>query len=138
MVNMRTYSELARYSSFVERFEYLKLLGSVGVDTFGRNRYLNQMFYRSPRWKHVRDQIILRDNGCDLGIEGYDISSRALIHHINPITEDDILEDRECLYDPDNLITVSFDTHNAIHYGDPKLLRLTLIESRHPHDTRLW
>lgn len=123
--------------SFEERFNYLKLKGSVGHDTFGFDRYLNQKFYKSREWKDLRNHIILRDNGCDLGIEGYDIFGRILIHHINPLTPDDIRHSSDGLLDPDNLICVSHDTHNAIHFGDETLLRKDPVV-RSPGDTRLW
>lgn len=134
----KSYRELCHISSFEERFEYLKLVGRVGEDTFGRARSLNQVFYQSPKWKKVRDDILLRDNGCDLGMPGYETGKRAIVHHINPITEEDILEDRDCLYDPDNLITVAFDTHNAIHYGDPALMQIAVQQERRPNDTCPW
>lgn len=134
----KSYTELKRLSSFEDRFQYLKLTGKIGEETFGRSRPSNQRFYQSPKWKSVRDQIILRDSGCDLGVRGYEIHSRALVHHINPISESDILNDRDCLYDPDNLITVRFDTHNAIHYGNSDLLEITVKTERSPNDTCPW
>lgn len=134
----KTYRELCRYSSFEDRFEYLKLVGRVGEETFGRSRYLNQMFYTSDRWLHTRDQILLRDSGCDMGMDGHEIWKGAIVHHINPITEEDILEDRDCLYDPENLVTVSFETHNAIHYGDPQMLKVAIQQERRPNDTCPW
>lgn len=134
----KTYRELCRYSSFEDRFEYLKLVGRVGEETFGRARYLNQVFYTSDRWLRTRDQVLLRDEGCDLGLEGHEIFKSAIVHHINPITEEDILEDRDCLYDMDNLITVSLATHNAIHYGDPEMLKVAIQQERRPNDTCPW
>lgn len=114
---MRSYSKLKDYVSFTERLEYLKLDGTVGADTFGVDRYLNQMFYRSAEWKRVRDFVIVRDNGCDLGVSGYEIGEKILIHHMNPITAEDIKSRSLFLLDPEFLICVSHDTHNAIHYG---------------------
>jgi hypothetical protein len=121
-MSIKTYSELMSLSSFKERYEYLRLRGNVGVDTFGFDRYLNQNFYRSAEWRRVRDQVIVRDNGCDLGIEDRMIPGRILIHHMNPITEKDILYHSEFLMDPEYLICVSHNTHNAIHYGDDSIL----------------
>ena len=134
----RTYSELITLPTFEERFKYLQLNGAVGRDTFGFDRYLNQYIYqRSQRWKSVRDKIIVRDNGCDLGVEGYSIYGRIIIHHINPISVEDILSDRDWIFDPEFLICVSHRTHNAIHYGDESLLPQTLIE-RTKNDTCPW
>lgn len=134
----RTYSELITLPSFEERFKYLQLNGAVGRDTFGFDRYLNQYIYqRSQRWKSVRDKIIVRDNGCDLGVEGYSIYGRIIIHHMNPISVEDILSDRDWIFDPEFLICVSHRTHNAIHYGDESLLPQTLIE-RTKNDTCPW
>lgn len=133
----RSYSELRKLSTFKERYDYLKLNGRVGAETFGYNRYVNQRFYRSTEWKHIRDQIIIRDNGCDLGVEGYDLHSRIYIHHLNPMTVDDIDQGRQMILDPDNLICVSFDTHQAIHFGDESLLPQLPIE-RISGDTCPW
>ena len=134
----RTYSELITLPTFEERFKYLQLNGAVGRDTFGFDRYLNQYIYqRSQRWKSVRDKIIIRDNGCDLGVEGYSIYGRIIIHHMNPISVEDILSDREWIFDPEFLICVSHRTHNAIHYGDESMLPQTLIE-RTKNDTCPW
>lgn len=113
----RTYTDLSGISSFAERLEYLKLDGTVGTDTFGFDRYLNQMFYRSAEWKRIRDIVIIRDNGCDLGVSGYEIGGKILIHHMNPITAEDIKNRSEFLLNPNYLVCVSHDTHNAIHYG---------------------
>ena len=121
-MSIKTYSELMSLSSFKERYDYLSLRGNVGVDTFGFDRYLNQNFYRSAEWRRVRDQVIVRDNGCDLGIEDRMIPGRILIHHMNPITEKDILYHSDFLMDPEYLICVSHNTHNAIHYGDESIL----------------
>lgn len=134
----RTYLELITLPTFEERFKYLQLNGAVGRDTFGFDRYLNQYIYqRSQRWKSVRDKIIVRDNGCDLGVEGYSIYGRIIIHHMNPISVEDILSDRDWIFDPEFLICVSHRTHNAIHYGDESLLPQTLIE-RTKNDTCPW
>lgn len=141
-MKIRSYSELIKLRTFEERFEYLKLGGEVGIPTFGSDRYLNQELYRSNRWRGiggVRNKVILRDNGCDLGVEGYDIFSKKgiYIHHMNPITIDDILEERDWVYDPEYLICCSYETHNAIHYGDIDLLPKK-FEERKPGDTTLW
>ena len=137
MKNIKTYSELITIPTFEERFEYLKLDGQVGVETFGFNRYLNQAFYKSDEWLSIRDYVITRDNGCDLGMEGYEIYGRILIHHINPITKDDIIQRSRILLDPENLITTVKRTHDAIHYGDSNLLMRTPIERR-KNDTCPW
>ena len=137
MKNIKTYSELITIPTFEERFEYLKLDGQVGVETFGFNRYLNQAFYKSDEWLSIRDDIITRDNGCDLGMEGYEIYGRILIHHINPITKDDIIQRSRILLDPENLITTVKRTHDAIHYGDSNLLMRAPIERR-KNDTCPW
>ena len=121
-MGIKTYSELISLPTFEERFRYLQLKGSVGKDTFGFDRYLNQNFYRSAAWKRVRDQVIIRDNGCDLGIEDRLIYGKVLIHHMNPINVRDILDLTEFLLNPEYLICVSHATHNAIHYGDEDLL----------------
>lgn len=121
-MSIKTYSELITIPTFEERFEYLQLKGSVGKDTFGYDRYLNQVLYRSPEWKRLRNQIIIRDCGCDLACKGYDIHSKVLIHHLNPITVEDVLARSRKVFDPDNLVCVSHNTHNAIHYGDVDLL----------------
>lgn len=134
---MRTYSELVKLPTYVERFEYLKLQGSVAKETFGFDRYLNQILYNSREWKNVRREVIIRDQACDLGIEGYDILERPLIHHMNPINMEDILNRNPDIFNPEFLITVSFNTHNAIHYGDKSLLILEPV-IRRPGDTKLW
>lgn len=134
---IRTYSELIKHETFEERFLYLKLGGVVGLDTFGHARYLNQLLYTSGKWKHLRNDIIIRDNGCDLGCEGYDIHGSVTIHHIEPITIDDIRYQRPIVYDPENLITTTHRTHNAIHYGDDTLLAVVPIE-RTKNDTCPW
>lgn len=134
---VRTYEELITYKTFEERYSYLRLIGKVGVETFGYDRYMNQMFYRSKEWKRIRDIIILRDNGCDLGVEGYEIRDKVLIHHMNPISVDDIKNASEYLMNPRYLITVSFNTHQAIHYGTQLNLLTNPIERR-PNDTSPW
>jgi len=135
--DIKTYKELIKFSTFEERFKYLKLDGVVGDESFGSYRYLNQKFYTSTEWKRLRDYIISRDNGNDLGIEGYSIMYRPLIHHIVPITKEDIIKVSSRLVDPDNLITVSHKTHNAIHYGDEEILNYGL-NCRSKNDTILW
>lgn len=135
---IRTYTELSKLKTFDERFKYLQLKGHIGVDTFGFDRYMNQTFYRSRDWKRIRDWIILRDNGCDLGIEGRDVYGRNIvIHHMNPIAPEDILDRTDYLLNPDYLITTSRLTHNAIHYGDETLLPREPVE-RKPFDTCPW
>ena len=136
-MSIRTYSELITLPTFEERFKYLQLNGQVGKDTFGFDRYINQNFYRSLEWKRVRDKVILRDNGCDLGVEGYEIHGRILIHHMNPITIKDIESMSEYLLNPEYLISTVHNTHNAIHYGDESLLITAPIERR-KNDTCLW
>lgn len=134
---IRTYKELIQIPTFTERFEYLKLSGRVGLETFGFERYLNQKFYRSAEWKRVRDLVITRDIGRDLAMAGYEIHGKLYIHHMNPITSDDILDATEYLLNPDYLITTTHDTHNAIHYGDSTLLVNEFVE-RTPNDTCPW
>ena len=134
---IRTYSELSNLQTFKERFDYLKLNGKVGEDTFGHSRFLNQDFYSSPEWRRTRRNIIVRDNGCDMGLEGYSIQGRIYVHHINPITVDDILERRPCLSDPENLICVSSMTHEAITYGIEDMLPTDPV-IRRPNDTCPW
>lgn len=134
---MRTYTQLIKLPTFEERFEYLKLDGTVGEDTFGFDRYLNQIFYRSPEWNRVRDEVIIRDNGCDLGIPGHEIYGRILIHHMNPIAVKDILDRADILLNPEYLISTVHRTHNAIHYGNINLLPKGPIV-RTPNDTCPW
>lgn len=136
-MTIKTYSELIKLPTFIDRYRYLRLDGRVGKDTFGFDRYMNQVFYRSQRWKTVRDHVIIRDNGCDLGIEGHDIHGRILIHHMNPISMEDIENESEFLLDPEFLISTIHNTHNAIHYGDESLLITTPVE-RHKNDTCPW
>lgn len=136
-MSIKTYSELITLPTFEERYRYLRLRGAVGQDTFGFDRYLNQAFYRSAEWKRIRDLVIIRDNGCDLALEGHEIYGRILIHHMNPITVKDIQAASEFLLNPDYLICVTHATHNAIHYGDENLLVKAPIE-RTKNDTCPW
>lgn len=133
----RTYSELRRYATLEDRFHYLKLGGIVGRDTFGFDRYLNQDFYRSVLWRRARDHVIARDLGCDLGVPGYEIHDRVYVHHMNPMTPDDIKHSNVDILDPEYLICVTLRTHNAVHYGDDSLLPKQFIPRR-PGDTKLW
>ena len=134
---IRTYNELMLLPTFEERFEYLKLSGRVGEETFGFDRWLNQKFYRSSEWKHLRDQVIIRDNGCDLGVEGREIYGKILIHHMNPITKKDILDRTDLLLNPMYLISVTKQTHDAIHYSDDSILmKDPIVRSR--NDTCPW
>lgn len=137
MSKIRTYSELSQLETFEERFDYLSLGGHVGISTFGFDRWINQQFYASTQWKNVRHQVILRDNGCDLGITGREIHVALVVHHINPMESGDILHDDGWILDPEFLITTTHDTHNAIHYGDKSKLRMPFVE-RVPGDTKLW
>lgn len=137
MMSVKRYSELITLPTFEERFRYLKLDGKVGEDTFGFDRYLNQVFYRSQKWKSIRDYVIVRDNGCDLAVEGYEIHGRILIHHMNPISLKDLETESEFLLDPEYLITTVHNTHNAIHYGDESLLFTVPVE-RTKNDTCPW
>ena len=134
----KSYHEAMQFASFDDRFAYLKLSGKVGIPTFGNERHLNQSFYRSQRWKHIRDEVIIRDDACDLAVPGLQLPRRLLVHHITPITIDDILDDDPLVTDLDNLICVSYDTHQAIHYGDPKLLPNHILVERKPNDMSPW
>lgn len=136
-MKIRSYSELRRLDTFIDRFKYLMLRGEVGRATFGFDRYINQQFYTSRQWRQIRNDVIARDNGCDLGIAGYEISDRAYIHHLNPMTVEEIENGNERILDLDNLITTTHRTHNAIHFGDEKLLPQPLVE-RKRGDTNLW
>lgn len=136
-MNIKTYSELITLPTFEDRFEYLNLKGRIGEETFGFDRYLNQIFYRSQKWKTIRNQVILRDNGCDLGLEGYEIYGKIIIHHMNPITIKDIERDSDFLLNPEFLICTTHNTHNAIHYGDRSLL-MTGPTVRTKNDTCPW
>ena len=137
MKNIRTYSDLITLPTFKERYEYLRLDGIVGEETFGFDRYINQIFYKSKEWLEVRDYVIIRDNGCDLGIEGHEIHNRILIHHMNPIRVEDILDVTEYLLNPDYLICTTLETHNAIHYGNSNNLSKSPIQ-RTKNDTCPW
>lgn len=134
---IRTYSELRRLNGFLERYRYLRLQGQVGEATFGWDRWMNQKFYQSVEWRRVRDLVILRDNGCDLGVDGHEIHERITIHHMNPIVVQDFANGNEDILDPRFLISVSLSTHNAIHYGDERLLPREYVPRR-PGDTKLW
>lgn len=136
-MNEKSYHELLRYDTLLDRFNYLKLPGQVGVETFGYDRYLNQVLYRSRKWRRARDEAIVRDNGCDLGVDGYDINDMIVVHHMNPITLEDIENEEEWIFDPEYLICCSKRTHNAIHYGDESLLPRLPVERR-PFDTCPW
>jgi len=133
----RTYNELMMLKTFEERFEYLKLKNIVGQETFGYDRYLNQALYRSIAWKTLRDQIIIRDGGCDLGFPGYEIEDRIVIHHMNPITIEELENGSPSVYDPKGLVCTSYRTHQAIHFGDASMLPKVPIVRR-PGDTTLW
>ena len=133
----KCYSELIRLPTFIERYRYLKLDGTVGEDTFGFRRWLNQVLYTSQEWKSFRREINRRDNGCDLAMAGFEIYGPVIIHHINPITYEDVLHRRDCLFDPENVILTQLGTHNAIHYGDESLLNIAPAERR-PNDTCPW
>jgi hypothetical protein len=134
---IRRYSRLRHLETFEERFQYLRLQGSVGRSTFGFDRHINQAFYRSREWQDIRDHVIVRDNGCDLGIDGYEIHSRILIHHMNPMDTEAIIHRHPNILDPEYLITTTHKTHNAIHYGDENLLPRKPVERR-ARDTDLW
>lgn len=134
---IRTYSELASLKTFEERYRYLRLEGKVGEETFGFDRWINQRFYKDPEWLSIRDEVIIRDNGCDLGIPGREIYSRIIIHHMNPITKEDILKRSDFLLNPEYLICTMKRTHDAIHYGDEDLLYKLPVE-RAPNDTCPW
>lgn len=136
-MSIKTYSELIEIPTFEERYEYLKLTGKVGEETFGFDRYLNQVFYRSKEWRDIRDYVINRDNGCDLAMEGHEIFGRVLIHHMNPIRKEDILRRSDFLLNPEYLITTIKLTHDAIHYGDKDLLMIAPVE-RTKNDTCPW
>lgn len=137
MTMIRTYSDLRMLKTFEERFEYLMLGGSVGHSTFGFDRYINQQFYASWEWKNIRQKVILRDNGCDLGVSGYEINGALLVHHVNPIESNDIVHGDAWILNPEFLITTTQNTHNAIHYGDRTALQKSFVE-RAPGDTKLW
>lgn len=136
-MKIRTYSELITYDSFLDRFNYLKLSGQVGRDTFGFDRYLNQMLYNLPEWEHSRDKVIDRDGACDLGIKGRDIYKYIIVHHMNPITVEDVKNHNPIIFDPEFLITTVLRTHNAIHYGDADSVFTGLVD-RKRNDTIPW
>lgn len=136
-VTLRTYSELSAIEGFEARYNYLALRGSVGEATFGYDRWLNQEFYRSRQWKHMRSYVIARDEGCDLGVAGYEIHETVYVHHMNPLTPEEIVHGAQNLLDPEFLITTTHRTHNAIHYGDASLLPKPYVP-RTPGDTKLW
>lgn len=136
-MTIKCYSDLRQIDTFKERYYYLKLHGIVGEETFGFDRYVNQMLYRSSKWRKTRSKIIIRDNACDLGIDGYELPNYIVVHHINPITLEDIEEERDIIFDPENLICCSTRTHKAIHYGDETLLPKEPV-IRTPGDTCLW
>ena len=137
MKTIRRFSEMKNLKTFDERFDYLKLDGTVGADTFGSDRKFNQIFYKSPEWKRIRNKIILRDNGCDLGIDGHEIHGKIFIHHMNPISIKDLEDNIDDVLDPEYLVCVSHATHNALHYGDKQLLVSNSLE-RKKGDTKLW
>ena len=137
MKTIRTITDVYRFYSFEERYEYLRLDGMVGTATFGFDRYLNQRFYKSSAWRKVRDEVIVRDNGCDLGIPGREIYSGLLVHHINPISPEDLEDFNPDILDPEYLICVTHTTHNAIHFGSKNQL-VTIPQERRPGDTTLW
>ena len=134
---MRTYTELSKLKTFKERFEYLQLNGVVGEDTFGFDRWMNQQFYHSKEWLDIKRQVLIRDEGRDLGLPGYEITGRVLVHHMNPISKEDIIKRSAILLNPEYLICVSKRTHNAIHYGDDRILQPAFVERR-PNDTCPW
>jgi hypothetical protein len=136
-MKVRTYSELIQYDTFDERFEYLKLSGGVGRSTFGFDRYMNQRFYSSREWEEIRQHIIIRDQGCDLGVVGFEIFINPLVHHINPMSVENISHKESWVLDPEYLILTSHNTHNKIHFGVPKLTPKVVMERR-PEDTKLW
>lgn len=134
---IRTYSELIKIPTYADRFDYLNLHGLVGEDTFGFDRYLNQKFYRSKEWRQLRNKIIVRDYGCDMALQGFDIVGKIIIHHMNPITQKSIIDREDYLMNPEYLVCVSLMTHNAIHYGDYELINREIVE-RKRNDTKLW
>lgn len=133
----RSYSELSKLESYEDRYEYLKIGDKVGEETFGYDRYLNQTLYASPEWKNFRHKIIVRDNGNDMGVDGYPIGNKVYIHHLNPITKQDILERNPCLFDEENVVCVCKRTHDAIHFGSQELIKKNPVV-RSPGDTKLW
>lgn len=140
MTKHLSYKELITLPTFLDRYRYLKQSGVVGEETFGGHRYLNQALYTSPEWRSLRNHVIIRDKGCDLAVEGFEIKEKrdVIIHHINPITIEDVLNRAPCVFDMNNLICVRSDTHKAIHYGDESMLPITYFNERRPGDTKLW
>ena len=136
-MRIRTYSELSQIPTFEERYEYLALRGVVGEPTFGYDRWINQAFYRSAEWRHIRNYVIYRDLGCDLGVEGYEIHDKVIIHHMNPMQQVDLLHGNDDIVNLEYLISTTHKTHNAIHYGDASLLPKQYTPRR-PGDTKLW
>nr|DAT41873.1 MAG TPA: HNH endonuclease bacteriophage, HNH Endonuclease, DNA.52A [Caudoviricetes sp.] len=136
-MKIKSYSEMCSFSTFIERFNYLKLNGKVGIETFGFDRYLNQVLYCSQEWKRFRRQVIIRDNGCIFGLDGYDINGRLIVHHINPITLEQIEQRDPMIFSMENVVCVTHNVHEAIHYGDESLIPTDPI-IRKPNDTCLW
>lgn len=136
-MTMRTYSELIHFDTFDDRFNYLKLVGRVGESTFGFDRYMNQILYHSRRWQTIRDEVIIRDDGCDMGLSDFIIFDKIIVHHMNPITIEDIENERDKIFNPEFLICVSYQTHNAIHFGDEKIIPRDPVQRR-MGDTKLW
>lgn len=137
-MSIRTYSELVKFPTFEERYRYLRLSGRVGDETFGHDRYLNQIFYKSKEWLRIRDEVILRDLGCDLGIPGREIVKRVIIHHMNPLTKTDIIDQTDFLLNPEYLICTTKRTHDAIHYSDDSILIPDILPERSANDTCPW
>lgn len=137
-MNTRSYSEMMRLQTFEDRFNYLRIGGSVGARTFGGNRHLNQRLYSSGEWRRFRDSIITRDLGRDLAVPGMELKWKITVHHINPITERDLIDGSDSVFDPDNAVCVAYNTHKAIHYGDWSLLKMDLLVERKPYDTCPW
>lgn len=138
MKTNKCYSELLSFASFEDRFKYLEIGGHIGIESFGFNRYLNQNFYHSPEWMEVRDKVIIRDQGMDLGVEGFPINGRVVIHHINPISVEDVVDRNPDIFNPEFLICCSHQTHNAIHYGNEEYLSRFQVIERRPNDTCPW
>lgn len=136
-MKIKSYSEMCSFSTFIERFNYLKLNGKVGIETFGFDRYLNQVLYCSQEWKRFRRQVIIRDNGCVFGLDGYNINGRLIVHHINPITLEQIEQRDPMIFSMENVVCVTHNVHEAIHYGDESLIPTDPI-IRKPNDTCLW
>jgi len=134
----RTYEELIRIPTYKERYEYLRCVGQVGMDTFGSDRYLNQILYQSNEWRTFRNKIVVRDDGCDMAYKDFPIRGKIIIHHLNPITAEQVLARDPVIFDPNNVVCVSFQTHNAIHYGDESQLVEETLTIRKPGDTKLW